>query len=74
MSGKYAVFLTRSQLMALIDLIAHSIRCRCDSRIEQYIDASNDVVTTPGELLRLISDAPHFADRDLTAFTKARVS
>jgi hypothetical protein len=61
---RYIVALTRSQQMALIDLIAHSLRCRCDSRIEEFIDASTSptVRTSPGELLRLVSEAPAFAD------------
>lgn len=64
---KYIVVLTRSQQMALIDLIAHSLRCRCDSRIEEYIDAATDTVTTPGELLRLVSDATEFSSPPITA-------
>jgi hypothetical protein len=55
----YTIQLTRSQQLALIDLIAHSIRCRCDQRIEEYIDGtvSPAVRTTPGELLRIISES-----------------
>lgn len=60
---KYLVELTRSQQMALIDLIAHSMRCSCDNAIDEYLDMSSSPVvrTTPGELLRHISDAqPYF--------------
>lgn len=56
---KYTLELTRSQHMALIDLIAHTLRCRCDSRIEEFVDVSQSptVTTTPGELLRVVSEA-----------------
>jgi len=54
---KYHIELTRSQQMALIDLIAHFIHCSCDQRIVQFIDCSTDAVTTPGELLRLVSES-----------------
>lgn len=64
---KYVVVLTRSQQMALIDLIAQSLRCRCDSRIEQYLDAATGTVTTPGELLRLVSDSTEFSSPPITA-------
>jgi len=61
---KYFVELTRSQHMALIDLIAHSLQCRCDQRVEEFIDdtVSPAVRTSPGELLRAVSDAPLWAD------------
>jgi hypothetical protein len=64
MAGKYHVKLSRSQQMALIDLISSTLRCRCDSRLEQFVDCSTSptTVTTPGELLRLVSGAKHKPD------------
>lgn len=58
-NGKMVVELTRSQHMALLDLIAGALRCRCDSRIVEYVDCSTQprVITTPGQLLRLVSEA-----------------
>jgi hypothetical protein len=60
--------------MALIDLIAHSLRCGCDSRIDEFIDCSQSptVVTTPGQLLRLVSDARYTPDPADIPETKAR--
>jgi hypothetical protein len=59
MNGKFVVELTHSQQMALIDLISGSLRCACDCRVEEFVDASQHpaVVTTPAQLLRLVSDA-----------------
>lgn len=73
---KYLVELTRSQQMALIDLIAHSMRCSCDARIEEYIDMSRSPATrtTPGELLRHISDAKAFADGGVIHTSESRNS
>lgn len=75
MSGTYMLALSRSQQLALIDLIAHSIRCRCDSRIEEYIDATINpaIRTSPGQLLRLVSEAPYFHDGGIVPNTKARL-
>jgi hypothetical protein len=58
-NGKFVLELTHSQQMALIDLISGSLRCRCDGRVEEYVDCSQQpsVVTTPGQLLRLVSEA-----------------
>jgi hypothetical protein len=52
--GLFLVELTRSQQMALIDAIAEFIR---ESTTESFIDCSTnpETVTTPGELLRLVS-------------------
>jgi hypothetical protein len=59
MNGKFIVELTHSQQMALIDLISAALRCTCESRLEEFVDCSVSptVVTTPGQLLRLVSDA-----------------
>lgn len=67
MSGKYELQLSRSQQMALIDLIAHMLRCRCEQRTEEFIDCSEHrpIRTTPGELLRVVSDAKFISDADL---------
>lgn len=44
---------TRSQQMALIDILIDYIRM--PEHTEQFIDVANDVTTTPGELLSLVS-------------------
>lgn len=64
---KAIIEMTRSQHMALIELISSNLRCRCDARLEEFVDASlrPAVRTTPGELLRLVSDAKLFADGGL---------
>jgi hypothetical protein len=58
-NGKLVLELTHSQQMALIDLISGSLRCACDGRVEEFVDCSQhpSVVTTPGQLLRLVSEA-----------------
>lgn len=72
---KYTVELSRSQHMALIDLIAHFLRCSCDQRIEEFVDCSSarDTVTTPGELLRIVADAKQIPAPDEMPNTKARI-
>ena len=56
---KYLVELTPSQRMALIDLITETLRCTCEAKVEEFVDCSVTpaIVTTPGQLLRLVSDA-----------------
>jgi hypothetical protein len=75
MIGKYELQLSRSQQMALLDLIASAIRCRCDSRVEEFVNVSESppVVTTPGELLRLVSDARYIPAPEEIPTSKARV-
>jgi hypothetical protein len=53
--GKFHLELTPSQRMAVLDLIAEHLR-RPDA-IEQFIDCSNDNVTTPGDLLQMVTNA-----------------
>lgn len=59
MNGKFVVELTRSQQMALIDLISAALGCGCDCRVAEFVDCSEHpaVVTTPGQLLRLVAGA-----------------
>ena len=73
--GKYELQLSRSQHMALLDLNASSLRCRCDARIEQFVNVSEspEVVTTPGELLRLVSDARYIPAPAEIPDSKARI-
>ena len=52
---KVTITLTRSQQMALIDMLIEYVRT--PDHTEQFINVSTDEVTTPGELLRLISEA-----------------
>jgi hypothetical protein len=52
---QFQLELTPSQRMALLDLIAEHLR-RPDA-IEQFIDCSNDNVTTPGDLLQMVTNA-----------------
>jgi Family of unknown function (DUF6166) len=56
--GKYHLQMTRSQQMALIDLIGEVLICSCP-HVDRFIDCSSDpaISTTPGDLLRLISEA-----------------
>jgi hypothetical protein len=56
---KFVLELTRSQQMALIDLIAETLTCHTGHHAEQFVNCSEnpEVTTTPGELLRLVSDA-----------------
>lgn len=68
--GKFQIELSNSQLVALIDLVAVAIRCRCDARIEQ---SSTPEATTPGELLRIISGARYVPAPEEIPDTKARV-
>jgi len=54
-AGKFHIELTQSQRMALLDLIAEHLR-RPDAT-EQFIDCSTSNVTTPGDLLLVVTDA-----------------
>jgi hypothetical protein len=55
--GKFHLELTPSQRMALLDLIAEHLR-RPDA-IEQFIDCSNNNVTTPGDLQQMVTNAQY---------------
>jgi hypothetical protein len=70
-TGKFHLELTRSQQMALIDVIAEFIR---ESTTESFTDCSTNpsTVTTPGELLRLVSDAKYIPAPAEIPDTKAR--
>jgi hypothetical protein len=56
MTAKIILELTRSQHMALVDAMTEFVRY---SDTESFIDCSTnpETVTTPGELLRLVSEA-----------------
>jgi hypothetical protein len=59
MAGKFIVELTRAQHMALLNVITQATRCTCANRVDEYVDCASTrhTVTTPGELLRLVSEA-----------------
>jgi hypothetical protein len=53
MSVNVVLRLTRSQQMALVDILISYIR---SDDVQEFIDVTNEVTTTTGELLRLIGD------------------
>jgi isopropylmalate/homocitrate/citramalate synthase len=53
MSVNVVLRLTRSQQMALVDILIAYIR---SDDVQEFIDVANDVTTTPGELLRIVGD------------------
>lgn len=75
MTGKFQLELTHSQHMALLDLITAAIRCNCDARIEELVNCSTspETITTPGELLRIVSDARYTPAPEEIPDAKARV-
>lgn len=54
MSVNLVVRMTRSQQMALVDILVAYMRI--DDEPQEFVDVSTDTTTTPGELLRLIGD------------------
>jgi hypothetical protein len=75
MAGKFQLELSHSQHMALLDLIAAALRCGCDARVDEFVNCSTApaTVTTPGELLRIVSDARYTPAPEEIPDTKARV-
>lgn len=53
MSTHVVLRLTRSQQMALIDILIAYIRT---DEVQSFVDVGNDVTTTTGELLSLVAD------------------
>jgi hypothetical protein len=53
MSVDVLLRMTRSQQMALIDILIAYMR---SDDVQEFVDVSSDTTTTPGELLRLIGD------------------
>lgn len=72
MSGKFIVALTRSQQMALLDLISEFIG---GPGTREFVDCSSSpaVVTTPGQLITLVHSAQFFHDGGEIPNTKARL-
>lgn len=55
MERQIVLRLTRSQQMALIDVLIGYVRL--NDQPQEFLDVSHDVTTTSGELLRLVSEA-----------------
>ena len=53
MSVTVVLRLTRSQQMALVDILIAYMR---SDDVQEFVDVAADVTTTPGELLRLVGD------------------
>lgn len=53
MSAHIILRLTRSQQMALVDILVAYIRT---DEVQTFVDVSNDATTTTGELLSLVAD------------------
>lgn len=69
------ITLSRSEHMALIDLIAAALRCHCDAKIEVFEDCSQlpVVKTTVGDLLRRANETtvlPRNTDQGQFMFDK----
>jgi hypothetical protein len=59
MRGAFILALTKSQRMALLDLISEHLRCPKENQTEEFIDCSTEppTRTTAGDILRLISSS-----------------
>lgn len=67
MSVEIVVRLTRSQQMALIDiLVAYSMT---DGYVQEFIDVSTGATTTPGDLLRIVGRLREPEEDDESAAT-----
>lgn len=53
MSFNVVVRLTRSQQMALVDILVAYMR---SDEVQEFVDVVNNVTTTPGDLLRIVGD------------------
>lgn len=53
MSIRVVVKLTRSQQMALVDILVAYMRT---DEPQEFVDVTTDTTTTPGDLVRLIGD------------------
>lgn len=53
MSVKVVVRMTRSQQMALVDILVAYLR---SGDVQEFVDVLNDVTTTTGDLLQLLGD------------------
>jgi hypothetical protein len=71
-SGKFQLEITRSQQMALLDLIMEHLGRKDSTEVFINCSESPEVETTPGELLALISKA-HYepSPEELEAFALA---
>lgn len=56
MSARVILKLTRSQQMALVDILIAYMR---GDDVQEFVDVTTNTTTTPGELLRLIGDTSH---------------
>jgi len=63
MSVNVVLRLTRSQQMALVDILIAYVR---SDDVQEFVDVANDVTTTTGELLRLIGDVRELEVKDET--------
>jgi hypothetical protein len=66
MSVNVVLRLTRSQQMALVDILIAYVR---SDDVQEFVDVANDVTTTTGELLRLIGDVRELEVEDEAATT-----
>jgi hypothetical protein len=55
--GKFLLELTRSQQMALLDMIMEHLRCAAATGVFVNCSESPAVETTPGDLLTLVTEA-----------------
>ena len=53
MSVTVVVRLTRSQQMALVDILIAYMR---SGDVQEFVDVTTDTTTTPGDILRIVGD------------------